>query len=275
MDRHFRFRCFHCMKSGNNLSRIAQCFFSLLCALSCMCNFATTSFNLGKLLLPGESMTTCSFGRKSVYDIEMEYRDRYDSTRNIWTTEYRPIDTITDGFWCGAIDFRIGLLSHYPFGKGLEIGFLAELPTQMNTFWGVPLLQFDARLGLPIRPLQHSIYHHNIDIGWIVGGWVDNGWFAEYAGGLEIGKFIPYGNIRITRTPTDIFGQDGMSEIDFLSHHNRGWNVRTCLGVSMRLPRWVILPDFIVPEIAIYYPNSLLELPGISWHLGARWQYGF
>ncbi|MBN1306297.1 MAG: hypothetical protein JXA18_00165 [Chitinispirillaceae bacterium] len=223
--------------------------------------------------MPGESMVTTATGKNSFYAIGQ--RDTFVGIdENGWKFD-TAYDTTTFWGWCAAIDYRIGVLSHYPFGKGCEIGFLVEFPVQMKNFRGPPLLQFDARLGLPMGVFRRMPYHHNIDLGWIVGGWVDNGWFMEYAGGLETGSFTPYGNIRVTRTPTDIFssGLDPMDP-DFLKHSNPGWNFRTCIGGSIHLPRFMLLPDFIVPELSLVYPHSLLEVPGISVHVGARWRYG-
>jgi hypothetical protein len=265
------FRITSLKKDGMRLGRLAL---PVVCAALCMCNFATTSFNLGKLLLPGESMFTVSAGKTSSYTL-----DRQEDWVRDPNTGIGKLDTLNDtSTYFGpsaAIDYRLGVLSKYPFGKGVEIGFLIEYPVQMSRYRAPPLLQFDARLGLPMMDLGRMAYHHNMDIGWIVGGWVDNGWFAEYAAGIEIGKVIPYGNVRITRTPTDIFNdEEDVFEDEFLMHHNRRWNVRGCLGVSLQLPRWPIVPDFIVPEFAVLYPNALLKTPGISGHIGLRWQYG-
>jgi hypothetical protein len=242
--------------------------------LICACNFSSMSFNLGKLLLPGESMVTAAVGERGYYEIKRQENWFSDSSTSIGRTN-PTYDTSNFYDISAAIDYRLGVLSKFPFGKGAEIGFLVEFPAQMTTSAGLPLLQFDARMGLPLLSLRSLPIHHNLDLGWIVGEWIDNGWFAEYAAGLEIGKCIPYGNVRITRTPTDRFDQSDIDDIEFLVHHNRRWNARACFGISIQLPRWIILPDFIVPEIALFYPNAAIKRPGISGHVGIRWQYGF
>jgi hypothetical protein len=204
------------------------------------------------------------------------YYDYYDSTKFI------PTDTISYMTPIGALDYRLGVLAQRPFGKGLEIGFLFEFPiSEEGESWRALLLQYDARLGLPMVPLTKSIYHHNIDIGWVVGEWVDNGWFLEYAGGFEKGNVTPYCNVRITRTATDVMFKAihdysyGFGSEKFLTYHNKGWNLRTCAGASLKLSRLPVLPDFIVPEVTFFYPNGSLKTAGFSWHIGARWLNGF
>jgi hypothetical protein len=240
--------------------------------LICACNFSAMSFNLGKLLLPGESLVTAAAGERGYYEIKQHENWSWDDTTGIGRAD-TTYDTANYYDVNAAIEYRLGVLSKFPFGKGAEIGILFEYPVQMRTSAVWPLLQFDVRLGLPMMPLRSIPMHHNIDLGWIVGYWIDNGWFAEYAAGLEIGKYIPYGNVRLTRTPTDQY--DKTNDINFLVHHKRGWNTRACFGISMQLPRWIILPDFIVPEITLFYPNAALKSPGIGGHVALRWQYGF
>jgi hypothetical protein len=254
---------------------------SVLFLFFCLCTFPATSFNNGKLLLPGESLTTISYGQRSTFEIQGDRSSNYDSNYN-YQSKFIPTDTNSYLTQIGALDYRLGVLAKRPLGKGLEIGLLFELPLSgEGESWRALLLQYDVRLGLPMVPLKKSIYHHNVNIGWVVGEWVDNGWFLEYAGGLERGSFTPYCNGRITLTATEVMSKAMHEESysfgneKFLTYHKRGWNFRTCAGVSIKLPRLRVLPDFIVPEVTFFYPNGSLKAAGFSWHFGARWLNGF
>jgi hypothetical protein len=239
------------------------------------CNYSTHSFNNGKLLDPGETMTTCSAGMRGFYKLTGDtlYPGYYDRSGWVMDTLIIPPDTNLFYHWSAAFDFRLGVLSRRPFGKGLEIGLLIETPVQYARNIGmVPLLQFDGRFGLPRCSLANSAYSHDLSIGWIMGQWVDNSWFIEYAGGLEYRTCTPYFNVRMTRVGTDANAAGKtFGDTDFLTYKRNGWNARACTGLSFKLPAMPVLPDFIVPEIALFYPSGMLKVPGLSWHIGFRW----
>jgi hypothetical protein len=244
--------------------------------LFCGCNFATHSYNNGRLLDPGETMTTLSAGGRSFYTYREDTTITYDYNRMGYSTGdtiITPVDTTYFQNLSFAFDYRLGVLSKNPFGKGLEVGFLIELPVQYSRDMGaIPLLQFDGRFGLPDVSLQKSVYHHNASVGWIMGQWVDNSWFIEYAGGFEYRTITPYFNGRVTRVGTDQSASGkAFGDNDFLTFKKTAWNVRLCTGVSFKLPVIRFLPDYIVPEIALFFPMVKFKVPGVSWHIGMRW----
>ena len=246
------------------------------------CNFATHSFNNGKLLEPGETMTTISVGARSGYKInggDTSFFGSYyiDSLHSYhWIPENTIItkkDTSFSSNLSIAFDWRLGVLSTRPFGKGLEVGFLIEAPVQFfRTVEYLPLLQFDGRFGLPAIPTPKYTYNQDFAIGWILGQWVDNSWFIEYAGGFEYRSATPYFNARITRVATDVNAANAsFGDTAFLTIKKNTWNFRACAGVSLKLPHRPILPDYIVPEVALFFPSPTFRIPGISGHIGMRW----
>lgn len=269
------------MKSYSSISCIYRLLLVFFLLFLCLCTFPATSFNHGKLLLPGETLTTLAYGQRGTFEIQGKDSSSYDSNY-YGNSKFIPTDTVGYMVPIGVLDYRLGVLAQHPFGKGLEIGFSAEFPLGGGTeSWMALILQYDARFGLPMRQFKNAIYHHNIDCGWVVGEWVDNGWFLEYAGGLEHRNYIPYYTIRITRTATDVMGKSihdysySFGNENFLTYHSRGWNFRMCAGVSFKLSRMPVLPDFIVPEVTFYFPNASFKAAGYSWHIGARWHNGF
>jgi len=149
-----------------------------------------------------------------------------------------------------------------PFGKGLEIGFHLEGPYQLNAknvsleYIGPVLLEFDGRFGFKDKPIGEGLLHHNLGIGWTIGPWIDNGWYAEYAAGWEYQWVIPYANFRTEWLATDFSSIDSLTEsYSPYNYEKRSWTTRTAIGISMRIPHWWITPDFIVPEIAVIYPH--------------------
>lgn len=271
------------MKKYSSSIFLHRLLLALFLLLPCLCTFPATSFNHGKLLLPGETLTTLAYGQRSTFEIK-GHDSSYLDTIGYGYNKYIFIPTDTIGFMTpiGVLDYRLGVLAQRPFGKGLEIGFSAEVPlSEEKESWRALILQYDARFGLPMRQFKNAVYHQNIDVGWVVGEWVDNGWFLEYAGGFEHRSMIPYYNVRVTRLATDVMGKSihdysyGFGGENFLTYHDRGWNFRMCAGVSYKIPRLPVFPDFIVPELTFYFPNASFKAAGFSWHIGARWHNGF
>ncbi|MFP4242402.1 MAG: hypothetical protein ACLFTW_10555 [Chitinispirillaceae bacterium] len=238
------------------------------------CLLTTQSYNHGKLLNPGEGLVTYGWGKKNVRIRDKIYESSYDPYE---PEEYRH-DTIPVTFWSHALDYRLGFLSRHPFGKGLEIGLQLEWATNSSHytyFERVPSLEFSTRLGFADFQIFKGLYHHNMEMGWIVGSWVDNGWFAGYAAGIEYGRLIPYLNVRagITSTDTDI--ARAFDDSTFFSTHKGFWYSRSTVGVSIKINRMLFFPDYITPEISFIAPDFSLAKPvGITWHIGFRWLNG-
>lgn len=231
------------------------------------CNFSTQSYNFGKLLNPGEGITTFGFGFRPMHEEESDYYDDFFD-------EY--YDTVEVNKFSTCVDFRLGLLSKPPFGGGLEFGLNIEYPGQFSSDIGPPVADFDLRMGIKSHTLKKCIYHHNIGIGWTVGCWIDNGWFAEYAAGMEFTKVMPYVNMRFMINATDITETDNDPfDSEFFTEHKVNFNIRNCIGIAIPIKKLPVLPDYISPELSIVYPNySILRNFGFTFHIGFRWKNG-
>jgi len=265
-------------------------FLILLLILFAKCNFTSQSYNTGKLLNPGETLVSVGIGAREFYSIA-----RHDSATsyrlysyNDSLTFYMPdsfsskFETIRKQGYSLCLDYRLGVLRTLPFGKGLEIGFHLEGPYQLNAknvsleYMGPVLLEFDGRFGFKDNPIGEGLLHHNLGIGWTIGPWIDNGWYAEYAAGWEYQWVIPYANFRAEWLATDFSSIDSLTEsYSPYNYEKRSWTTRTAIGISMRIPHWWITPDFIVPEIAVIYPHySAVSHYGIAYHIALRWLNG-
>ncbi len=255
-----------------------RCAVPALSLLLASCNFTTQSYNMGKLLNPGESISTLGVGRQPWYTVtDSSYEAFVDSGNGLYDAGQRSVKLRKPApqEWSYCYDYRLGILDKYPFGKGLEFGFHLEAPVPTDG-GGSLLLEVDLRSGLPPAVTKNAVFHHDIGLGWTVGMWVDNGWFAEYAAGLEYKHLIPYANIRVLCTPTDVTGENFNFAGDILTTHSQWWNIRQCLGCAIKIPRLPVLPDYVVPEVTLGYPNyNRLQPVGFTYHIGLRWLNGF
>lgn len=276
--------------------------FLILLFLNAGCYFSSHSFNHGRLVNPGDIIHSFSVG---------SYRSNVKLTTNDWvldsvTDDYinkKTYDTITTNWLSLHYQYRLGVHNKYPFGGGIEIGiqfegsfcFYREYDTSYfnngivhdsdiyeytNVYAETPpSVEFDIRMGFKPLVLSRSIYNHNLQIGWTVGTWVDNGWYIEYAGGWEGEKIIPYTSLRVQLCATDVFSKGGLYNDNFFSIKDNALMIRNALGCSIKTykkGRAKIIPDYIAPEISLCYPNFLsAQQVGLTYHLGFRWTNGF
>jgi hypothetical protein len=243
------------------------------------CNFTTQSYNYGKLLDPGASMVTVGVGARQFYNVNWKDSISGNTTINRYDTIVRTLPSIC---W----DYRLGILRKLPFGRGLEIGFHLEGPIQFTPtdsmgkqgeYLGPAALELDARMGLKDFNLGKGIFHHNVCLGWTIGAWIDNGWYAEYAAGWEYKWLTPYVDLRAELLATDPTSDDSLfqSYTPFL-HEKRSWTTRTAAGVSIKLPHlFFLFPSFISPELSFICPHySGMSQYGLTYHIGLRWLNG-
>ncbi len=247
------------------------------------CLITTQSFNHGKLLNPGERLATHAFGwRYSTRCIPP--RDSHAVGFDEYGYSYPLNRTVRDpprlGWFTYTYDYRVGVLRKYPLGKGLETGYHLEVafrgdPHDVIEFYGPPVLEIDTRFGLPDITLRKCIFHHNVNAGWMVGYWIDNGWFLGYAAGWEFDHCIPYVSSRLFLTATDARDKSP-DDTSYFTKHDRTWGGRIACGISLRLPfnfSWV--PEFITPECSFAFPNySTGQHVGFNASLGIRWMLG-
>jgi hypothetical protein len=243
------------------------------------CNFTSQSYNYGKLLDPGATLLSIGAGVRQFYKV------KWADTILDNTPAYAKDTTVYNSLsWC--LDYRLGILRKLPFGQGLEIGFHLEGPVQYNPtdsiaknglYLGPMALELDCRVGMKDFTLGKGIFHHNVGLGWTVGEWIDNGWYAEYAAGWEYNWLTPYVDFRAEWAATDPTSVDSLTEsYTPFKYERRYWTTRTAAGVAIRLPHIIfLLPDFISPELSVIYPHySGISHYGITYHIGLRWLNG-
>jgi hypothetical protein len=271
--------------------------FTLVLTLS-SCYYTAHSFNHGKLLDPGNMVFSVGAGISSQEAASAEFWE-YDYSESTSDTgdDYFYSDGEMDPspyssgtyttvpaqnrIWRSiSFNYQLGVHEKYPFGGGIEIGLLTEF-TYFKTDYGrstemLPALDFNVRLGFKDVVTSSAIYQHNVEMGWTIGMWLDNGMFLGYAGGWELEKVIPYVGLRAIYMPTSLMEHlTWMGETDFFEKHDQKFNLRLALGVSMKIRKMKVLPDYIAPEITITGPNggpNQNVVPNL--HIGFRWTNG-
>lgn len=244
------------------------------------CNFTSQSYNFGKLLDPGSSLVTVGAGGRQFYRVHW-----HDTAVQNATVTLK--DTTVFQNYSLCFDYRLGILKKIPFGQGLEIGFHLEGPVQYSPtdsigkltgeYLGPAALELDCRMGIKDFSLGKGIFHHNAGVGWTVGQWIDNGWYAEYAAGWEYKWLIPYIDFRAELLATDPTSVDSLTEsYTPFEHEKRSWTTRTAIGVAIRVPHiFFLLPAYISPELSFVCPHySGISPYGITYHIGLRWLNG-
>jgi hypothetical protein len=276
---------------------VIYCIIVVLLFLLQGCFIGTHSFNNGKLLNPGERLITTGYGWKYSARYFEKERDTYvtsklldiDSSSNYYSsTKY--YDSTRFGWFNFAIDYRIGVLRKYPFGRGLETGFHLEGAFRGNQrivyerqkktyieFFNPPLLEIDTRLGFADITLNNGIFHHNANWGWTIGQWIDNGWFWGYTAGVEFNKTILYSSLRYFITATDKLNRSDVFEDRYFKDHKRTHGLRLTCGSTFKLHlNSSALPEYITPEFSLIFPNfNRVQPVGFSFSIGISWMPGF
>ncbi len=257
------------------------------------CYYTSQSYNHGKLLDPGDVIFTGGVGlspqkvkvESEQYIYEEYYDEYYDTSYEILTYKELPPTYETKMCRSFGLNFQLGVHDKLPFGGGIEVGLMFEASyfvTEDN--YGertlssniLPALDFNARLGFRDKVLSRSLYQHNLELGWITGMWLDNGWFLGYSGGWEFDKIIPYLGIRAIILPTNLVEhKEWMGSDNFFKKHDQKFNVRGSAGISFKLKRVRVLPDYITPEITVTGPHGAPFSPvSTNFHVGFRWTNG-
>lgn len=180
-----------------------------------------------------------------------------------------------------SLDYRLGLRDRWGPLRGVEIGWHLEAPTNPVS------ASFDMKLGLP-RPAPWTAFDHALALGWIIGGYADNGFFGEYALSWSSGPIELFAAQRLHRLATpipDAFNDDddlGESDQPLLRSEPRGiW--QGMAGVGLTLPEWILLPDRLAPQVSFTAPSwqpnlgsgRLARRGDFSWQwaLGLEWRF--
>ncbi len=171
-----------------------------------------------------------------------------------------------------SFDYRLGILDSVGKLPGLELEWHVEAPTNPAT------MEFALNLGLP----GGGDFHHKIGAGWGVGAWADNSFFVEYAVSRRVGFPVFFGNLRVTYLATQIgtvLGDDFSKALP----SDRVLVTQAGAGLLLKLPRWRVAPDFLIPQLNVTVPQvpggerafRAQDIPTAQWNmsLGMGWTY--
>lgn len=151
------------------------------------CLYSVQHFNHGKTVQAGDLELQVSAGIENVQnwscqDMHKVYHgdtwygcESYDYTSLdfVKDTIVDPVESIDNQF-VFAFSYRHGLMDSLWIFPGLDMGLMSEIHEDEM------LLEYDVRVGMPVFSGWEQ-WHHSISVGWIIGWWVNNSWFVEYA----------------------------------------------------------------------------------------------
>ncbi len=247
-------------------------------SLLCGCLFTTQSFNRGKLLQPGVSRFGGGVGVTPISEENfgpVTMRDTFYT----WTS-YKSTGWERKNIRSFSVQYRLGVLEKRPFGNGLEIGWMVQAPVAIYSGYAA-VLELDSRFGFNPWVTESGVMYHNVSLGWDIGQWVDNTWFAEYAVGYEHGPITPYFNIRAIAGGTDFFGHsrdpiasDSVGGLGRFDSSKRVFKGRATAGIALATGEIPFVPDYIIPEMNAVFPDyDTLRNVGMSFSLGFQWEF--
>ncbi len=259
----------------------------------CGCLYTSHNYNTGRVLKGGQSAVTIGYGKQKLYDLDCwdvpgNFRDSWvELARKDGTIKCRKVtnpDTVPDTSYYSAslnestttswsYGYSLGIRDNWGPFPGLEMGLLLEVPTMPIS------ASFYLRLGLP--PVKWQGLKHSATVGYIMGAWADNSYYAGYALSHSVGKGLAYASFRTTLMATqtpDIDSENTGNTFKF--SHNRTLVHQLTTGFMWFMPVLAIFPDFITPQVNFIYPNIPLTFSMDSYgydHGGiyTRWNIGF
>jgi hypothetical protein len=249
------------------------------------CLYTTHHFNSGRILEPGKTAVTFGLGREKIFaeGCPEEYyrtRDTLGTLRCSSRTRFDEFDTATIPTRIGSqtipkfsVSYRLGVRGPWGPFTGVEMGWQIEAPTNPGT------VEFDLKFGLPISKRLKA--RHSLSAGWGVGMWADNSYFAEYAASRDFGSHALYGSYRFSYLATQPADLDSsFNNWKFTSH--RRYIHQAALGFYLKLPDWIILPDYVTPQVNITFPvvspfvaiaSERLDPYLVNFNLGFGWNF--
>ena len=118
----------------------------------------------------------------------------------VYSSENLPKDTTitavnTAPMYQLMTSWRLGVRDSWGPFTGVDLGWAIEFPGT---------LEFDGRLGLP-GPAPEASWRHSMTLGWGIGNWADNTWYAEYGISNQLSESaLLFGNLRESILSTQI-----------------------------------------------------------------------
>ncbi len=266
------------------------------------CLYTTQHFNTGRLLEPGETAVTLGMGKAHFYGEECpegfysayvgteegtgeagggrerticRSRDYYDLVQSgqvhAVSDTLRPLERVSEEFPKASLGYRLGVRKRWGPLTGIEIGWTVEGPTNPAS------LEFDIKAGLPIP--SHWKASHSLSVGWGVGAWVDNTWFAEYAASRAFGKSALFAGYRYSYLATQPENLDLSSRAGRLLRFPH-FAHQLALGWYQHIPALPVIPDYAIPAFTMTFPvyrGDLRSVPppafDLNFNLGVGWDF--
>jgi hypothetical protein len=232
------------------------------------CLYSVHRFNTGMVLPEGKTQTTLGAGRQAMWRCAHSQADSSAAPHACGDSAGESVSK--SQVFKGSVDFRLGLANHLGPFPGAELEWHLEAPTSPAS------MEFALNLALP----GGEAFHQAVGAGWGIGAWADNSVFLEYAASRRMGRPLFFGNARVTWLATqieEVLGEDFAAPLP--SH--RHLVAQTGAGVSLRLPDWPVVPDFVIPQVNATFPQVPAgdgrfragEIPLVQWDmsLGFAW----
>jgi len=250
--------------------------FTILILAGCI-SYTSQHLNTGVLLDPGQRSNIFAVSSEQGYTCKGEYRPNHDGFNTCYADSlYGHYATVTVPHI--SYIWRLGVRHQWGPFTGVDIGWQLEFPGTLD---------FDARFGL--RHPSEVAWKHSISLGWGIGNWADNSWFAEYAWSYPLRySMLFYINARETYLATllaDLRPAKGSGRDNFFGHQRRFLH-QLSAGIKLGPIDVFLLPDYVHLNGFISYPRLLLDggLPDrdmmregysmVNWrfNLGLEWQ---
>lgn len=235
------------------------------------CLYSTHNFATGSLLPAGRSQATVGIGRQTLWRCsEPESDSALGLACNGDGSGRESVERAEVPK--GSLEYRLGVRDAWGPFPGLEMKWHLEMPTNPAT------MEFSLSLGLPARPS----FRHALGAGWGIGAWADNTFFMEYAVSRRFGLPLLFSNLRATWLATqigEVLGEDFAKPFP----SNQHMVFQGGLGMALRLGKWPVLPDVLIPYFTLTLPQipsgdrrfRPVDIPTAQWdaNLGLGWSF--
>ncbi len=252
--------------------QIKNIFLLLTSFLSTGCLYSVHHFNTGTILPAGKSQVTLGAGQETLWKCQHSQPDSISHVCRENESKYGNETISNSEIFTGSLNYRLGIRDSWGPFPGAELEWHLELPTNPAT------MEFALNLALP----GGHTFHHKIGAGWGIGAWADNSFFMEYALSQSWGSTLGFGNLRATYLATQI-GEVTSGNFSDPLPSNQHLLLQAGMGVFYRLPDWIIIPDFIIPQVNLTLPQipsgnqqfSAKDIPLAQWNinLGLGWNF--